>query len=137
VTRHARSHVLAVLAVAAASALAACDRWQSTVLPDRDALRVKDVVDLTLVSVLNDTLARLVAHIPAAATVRGVAFSTTAGKFVLTGSNAVTVRVAVDPDDPAKRFAATVELLRDKDVRSSLVSATIADFRDTVRVTFP
>ena len=128
------------VAVVFAVALAACDRLLSDLQPDPDSINVKDVVDLARVgdaTVLDraDTSAQLVARLPAAATVRTVTFTTSAGSFVLTGTREAVVRVQVDSADSRRRWAARAEIRRDT-AASALVSAAVAGYRDTVRVRF-
>lgn len=121
--------------------LAACEGTLSELQPSADSIRVKDVVDLQRVG---DTLAiltrvdsaiTLVAYLPAAATVRSVAFTTSAGYFVLTGGKEATVRVETDTLDARKRWAARISIRKDTSA-FAIISATVATYRDTVRVRF-
>jgi hypothetical protein len=121
--------------------LLGCDQWLSDLEPKPDTVTVKQVVDLRRVGdtlfTLNraDTAAMLVAHIASSATPPTVAFTTSAGSFVLTGSKEATVRAEADPSDPQQRYAARIEIRRDTSAYA-IVSATVAGYRDTVRVKF-
>lgn len=139
--RAVRAGILALLmAVAGAGA---CNEWITEFEPDPESIPLRDIIHLTRAGGRTAPLAAdgaasdtLLARLPADASTRVVTFTTTAGTFPLTASREAAVRAERDDADPERRLVARIVLRADTLPAVAVVSAKVADFRDTLSVAF-
>ncbi len=131
----------AVLALAVGAA--GCESWFTE--PERDEVSPGEIVDLGFAAGSRDTLTRngsdrttLEARIPAEASSPTVVFTTTAGAFVLTGINTITVRATKDTaTTPDTLIVARATLRADTSTERDTVAyitASVGGFSDTATV---
>lgn len=131
--------VIALSTATVIAALTACEELTTPLEGNPDAVPLDSIILLTsdAQQIPADAISRamLSARIPARASTVVLTFATTAGVFVETGTREIKVRASIDPTNTSTRVAVTA-LRSDTVNATAIVRAAVAEFTDTISVTF-
>lgn len=126
--------------VGACLSAVACDELTTALQPDPSTIDPDDIISVSsdatgAIQANGTSTVRLSAHIPRAAAVKTVVFTSTIGTFVESGGKTVSIRAVDDPARDGKSVASTL-LRADTLAGVAIARATVGEFYDTLSVQF-